>query len=254
MLIIALIGIYVLFFRGIFGKHLRGRSLLRDRNPAWGLAMGIGLACATIESALAGALNSAYPAGLGELVLFLAAFTGAACAVRVRSRILTLPAGIVGAAATGVTLGTFLAAPSASMPQAVRWLPVIVVVVGGTVCLWRGLSPLDLLGWYAAAEVMVFLTSPFGADLAALTGWSVWVVLLAIAALPAALALYDLRGRLMNMWVLGVSLAELFLAWELSPPDFLRRMTFLGAAMVPFLIVTWVRRGFGGHNWRGVRG
>lgn len=249
VLIAALLGIYAMFFRGIFGKHRRDRSLVRDRNPAWGLAMGIGFACAAID----GALSAANATGVSELVLLLAALTGAACAVRVRSRILTLPAGIVSAAATGVTLGSFLATSSPSMPQAARWVPALVLIVGAVVCLWRQLSLLDLLGWYAAAEAMMFLTSPFGVDLMALTGWSVWAALLVVAALPAALALYDRRGRLMNMWVLGVSLAELYVAWELSSADFLRRMTFLAASMIPFLLVTWVRRGFTGRSWRGVR-
>lgn len=252
LLIAALAGTYGMFFRGTFGKHLRDRSLARDRDPAWGLAMGIGFACATIDGALA-AVGPADSDEVRSLVLMLAVFTGAACALRVHSRILTLPAGIVSGVATGLLLGSFLARSSPSMPQPVRWLPALVVVAGAVICVWRGLSPLDLLGWYAAAEAMVFLTSPFGVELVAITGWSAWVALLVIAALPAALALYDRRGRLMNMWVLGVSLAELYVAWALSSGDFLRRMTFLAASMIPFVLVTWVRRGLAGGNWRGVR-
>lgn len=270
MLAAALVAIYVLIFRGLFGKTLRrgstkvaggffGKSF-REVNrknpdgPAWASALMGGFAAVAIASVLPDA---------NWVVLACAAIVGVSCGIpnsTPRAVLLSLPGIMVAGFATVVTcLELILSAQRNGSDGALvgaAMLGLFALAEIGHIGPVRSVLRMKhrklpkaadrAIAYFAAADMITFLVAPGGVDVLSITTRLPAGVLWALVAV-APVVFGGLHVNFLHLFNAGVALSTLLLAFAGVPGlSFLASMELLAASMIGYWITRWLVRGFGG--------
>lgn len=251
LLLVALLAIYGLIFRGFFGKR-RGPSARNPDGPAWASAMLGGFAAASIAEAV--------PVSL-DLTLYLAVIVGLSCGLPAGGRaFMTLPGAVLGtfaALTTGIQIwtaaperGTWVGYVAITACMVVLYLIAELARAAALLGRASGTSLAErALGYFAALELANFLLAPAGAGVLewARGGFPAILVWLAVILLPIVLGAAG--SEFLSMFSAGAALALLYLSFlGVGDSSFLLTMTYLTASMVAYWIVRWIIRGFSGRG------
>lgn len=259
LMIVALLGIYALMFKGFFGAKRTRRSHANPDGPAWGSALMGGFAAGTILEQVPGA-----PPGA---VLTLAALVGLASALPpdgVNAVLFSLPQALVAGYATAVVCLNLIAPPGGQVSVVNAAVGVAMLVLYGLAAAARLLTVRGIMrawhkkmptlgslmvGFFAAADLMTFLLAPGGmqaTDTFTQGTPAAFVWLLIILAPPVLGALHV---AFLHMFNAGVALATLYLAFAgVAGLSFLVSLELVGTAVIAYAITGWIIRGFSGAS------